>query len=75
VGEILKYFMLCGRSDVTPTIASGSVAAHMAVKWWLNTRSILCVKGPFHKLCNCCSKGFLEDVMKFLHVRNSVGSV
>jgi len=34
--------MLCGRSDVTPTTASGSVAAHMAVKWWLNTRSILC---------------------------------
>jgi hypothetical protein len=32
-GELKKYFVACGRSDVTPTMASRSATVEMAVKW------------------------------------------
>jgi hypothetical protein len=32
-GELKKLFVACGRSDVTPTMATRSATVNMAVKW------------------------------------------
>jgi hypothetical protein len=37
-GELLKIFIACGRSDITPTMATETVAVDMAVNWQLNPR-------------------------------------
>jgi hypothetical protein len=36
--ELHKYFVVCGRSNVTPTMATRSTTVNMAVKWRLNPR-------------------------------------
>jgi hypothetical protein len=37
-GQLQNIFAACGRSDVTPTMATKSATVDMAVKWRLNPR-------------------------------------
>jgi hypothetical protein len=37
-GELQKVFVMCRRSDITPTVATRRTTFDMAVKWLLNLR-------------------------------------
>jgi hypothetical protein len=51
-GELKKFFVECGRSDITPSVASKSSTFDMAVKW----------RVKFPRIGDHCSTGFSEEV-------------
>jgi hypothetical protein len=52
----------CGRSEVILTMVTKSETVDMAVKWWLDLKSVLCAWAQFHKLSDRCSKAFSDKV-------------